>query len=90
MKSPESARLRRGVRRLAQLLTVVAALWLASPATAMAQGNKKDDEGPTKSYVLSYVIVMMAVGGGLTAVLRASKRLDKPPPKHVDDDEYED
>ncbi len=89
MKPLGSTGTTRRVGRLTRWLMLLAALWLAASSTAMAQGNKKDEGGPTKSYVLSYFIVMVGVGIGLAAVLRVSKRLEKPPQKHVDDDDDE-
>jgi hypothetical protein len=71
--------------RMARRITLVLALWLVVSGTAMAQGKKKEKEGPTKSYVGSYFIVIVGLGAGLVAALRASKRLNEPPAKVVDD-----
>ncbi len=71
----------------ARWLTLALALWLAASGTALAQRRKKEEAvAPTKSYVASYVILMMAVTGGLFAALRPTIRLDKIPEKIKDDD----
>ena len=81
----------RAGRRLrhARWLTLSAVLWLAVAGTALGQKKKKDEPAaaPTKSYVASYFIVMLALSGGLFAALRPSSRLDKVPEKIIDDEE---
>ncbi len=49
---------------------------LLTPPVAMA-AKKKEEDLPTKSYVLSYFIVMTLLGVGLMTVCRPGTRKDK-------------
>ena len=74
--------LRNGGTRIARtayrvtLVAVLIACMLFAPPTAMA-AKKKEEEAPTKSYVLPYFIVMMLTGVGLMTVCRPGSRKDK-------------
>jgi hypothetical protein len=52
----------------------IAAAWLLAPAVCWAQGARGHaDQGP-KSYVVSYMIIIFAVGLGLLVICRSGKR----------------
>jgi peptidoglycan/LPS O-acetylase OafA/YrhL len=76
--------------RVARWFTAVAVLWLALGSVAWAAPKKPEETAaPTKSYVASYIIVILVFGAGMMAVLRPSTRADKIPDRRPDDDEEE-
>lgn len=62
-----------------------AASWLALDAAALAQAQQPSAEPQGGSYVLSYFLVLLAVGLGLLVVCRASHRRDRAKPEQYDE-----
>ncbi|MEX2113628.1 MAG: hypothetical protein WD845_10610 [Pirellulales bacterium] len=85
MRCSTSLRRTRGARWFA--LTVV--MWLVVAGAAMAAPKKAPEKeaAPTKSYVTSYLVVIIFLGAGLMAVLRPSTRSDTVSTRRHDDEE---
>ena len=75
--------------RMTRWLVLALAVWVGASSAVMAKGKKKEEPAaaPTKSYTASYFIVILALTGGLMAVLRPGTRLDKMPEKIINDTE---
>ncbi len=75
----------RGARWFAMTLV----MWLAVAGAAIAAPKKgaEAEAAPTKSYVASYMLVILALGAGMMAVVRPSMRSDKVASRRSDDEE---
>ena len=65
---------------MAKMLAFSAALWAGLATAAWAQGTGSDEEGGG-SYLLSYALVILAVGLGLLVVCKSSGRRDREKPE---------
>jgi hypothetical protein len=71
--------------QLARTALVLSLVWLA-PLTVLAQEPPKEEEKPSRSYVLGYALTTLCIGLGIFAVVKPGKRR-YPKIKRKDDEE---
>ena len=75
----------RSLGRKLAILTLTALLWTAIHGAALARGGapKQEDEGggAASSWTMPYFLVILAVGLGMLAVCRPSRRRDRARPE---------
>jgi hypothetical protein len=75
----------RSAWRVGRAVCCAVAGWLVLCGVALAQGPKKEESADTGSYVVSYFLVLLAIGLGLLVICRPAGRRDRAKPEQYDE-----